>query len=123
MGFLAALRRSPPRTPLNHSLSAFGKWLSSNPSVGDRSQGSLGVRYQVNRYCEYLQGNPWTSGDPLRDARARDGAVKAYKAYLELFNTPASVIAATLISLDHFYVFLGLGAANAAPDAGVAGNA
>ena len=125
MGLLAALRRSPSRTPLYQSLSAFGKWLAAHPDVGDRSQGNLGVRYQVNRYCEYLQGNPWTSGDPLRDARARDGAVNAYKTYLETFNTPAPVIAATLVSLDHFYVFLGLGAVNVAHDADsdVAGHA
>ena len=115
MSLFAALRTPPARTPVHRTLSAFGKWLSEHPVDGDRSYGRFGVRYQVNRYCEYLQGNPWRRGDPLRDAGARDGAVGAYKKYLEIFNTPAPMIGTIMTSLDRFYVFLGLGAVNSAP--------
>jgi len=42
------------------------------------------------------------------------GAVDAYQAYPELFNTAAAPISAILRSLDRFYVFLGLGPVQAA---------
>ena len=45
----------------------------------------------------------------LRDTRARDGAASAYSVYLDMFNTPPATISLILASLDHFYVFLGLG--------------
>ena len=67
------------------------------------------MRYQVARYCDYLGTNPWPFGDPLGDEGARDGAVNAYRDYLEIFNVPRATIDAILVSLDRFYVFLGLG--------------
>lgn len=95
------------------ALSAFSKWLAKNPISGDSAFGPLGVRYQVARYCEYLDANPWPGGNPLRDAGHRDGAVGAYQAYLETFDTPIATIRLIRISLDRFYGFLGVGAAPA----------
>ena len=92
------------------SLSAFAIWLTKYPVDGDPIYSGSSVRYQVARYCEYLAANPWPAGDPLRERSARDGAVSAYAAYLEMFNTPAATIGPILASLDRFYVFLGLGA-------------
>ncbi len=98
------------RTNVAESLSAFATWLTKFPVDGDRIYSGASVRYQVARYCDYLAANPWPAGDPLREHSARDGAVFAYAAYLEMFNTPAATIAPILASLDRFYVFLGLGA-------------
>jgi hypothetical protein len=97
------------RVASSDSLSAFTKWLRKNPVAGDRRYGGSSVQYQVARYCEYLDANPWYGGDPLGDANARDGAVNAYAAYLETFNTPAAMIGLIITNLDHFYLFLGLG--------------
>ena len=79
--------------------------------VGDPTFSRSGVRYQVARYCEYLATNPWPLADPLGNVSARDGAVSAYRDYLDTFNAPGATIAAVLVSLDRFYVFLGLGPA------------
>ena len=98
------------RVNVSESLSAFATWLSKYPVDGDPIYSGSSVRYQVARYCDYLAANPWPGGDPLRERNARDGAVGAYAAYLEMFNTPAATIAPILVSLDRFYVFLGLGA-------------
>ena len=98
------------RSRVGESLSAFATWLAKNPVAGDRIYGSSSVRYQVARYCDYLDANPWSGGDPLRDGKARDGAVRAYGVYLDTFNTPTATIGLVLASLDRFYVFLGLGA-------------
>jgi hypothetical protein len=98
------------RDHVAESLSAFATWLSKFPVEGDPIYSGSSVRYQVARYCDYLAANPWTAGDPLREHSARDGAVGAYAAYLEMFNTPAATIVPILASLDRFYVFLGLGA-------------
>ena len=98
------------RTSIPDTLSAFSRWLAGNPVAGDSIFSGSSVRYQVARYCDYLAANPWPGGDPLRERDARDGAVGAYAAYLEMFNTPAAMIAPILASLDRFYVFLGLGA-------------
>ena len=97
------------RTNIPASLSAFTRWLAVHPMTGDSPFGRSSVRYQVARYCEYLSTNPWPFADPLRDEAARDGAVNAYRDYLDTFNVPGATIAAVLISLDRFYVFLGLG--------------
>jgi hypothetical protein len=90
------------------SLTAFTKWLATHPVDGDHLYGGLSVRYQVARYCEYLDSNPWPGGNPLHDTRERDGAVNAYSVYLDTFNTPAATISLIRMSLDHFYAFLGL---------------
>ena len=100
-----------PRTSIPVSLSAFSRWLTANPVVGDAPFSQSSVRYQVARYCDYLGANPWPFADPLGDEAARDGAVSAYRDYLDTFNTPGATIAAVLVSLDRFYVFLGLGPA------------
>jgi len=92
------------------ALFAFTRWLASNPVDGDGSFGHSSVRYQVARYCEYLDSNPWPGGDPLRDAHQRKPVVDAYTAYLGMFNTPLPTIALARRSLDHFYLFLGDGA-------------
>jgi hypothetical protein len=98
-----ALRISIPA-----SLSAFANWLSAHPVVGDATYSGQSVRYQVARYCEFLHSNPWPSADPLGDKAARDGAVSAYREYLGAY-APAEAIGGILLSLDRFYVFLGLG--------------
>ena len=98
------------RAHVAESLSAFAIWLTKYPVDGDPIYSGSSVRYQVARYCEYLAANPWPTGDPLRERDARDAAVGAYAAYLEMFNTPTATIAPILASLDRFYVFLGLGA-------------
>ena len=77
--------------------------------AGDATFSGSSVRYQVARYCDYLGTNPWPFGDPLADRAARDGAVSAYRDYLDTFNVPGETIAAVLVSLDRFYVFLALG--------------
>ena len=97
------------RTSIPTSLYAFTSWLAAHPVAGDSSFSGSGVRYQVARYCEYLGTNPWPFADPLADVAARDGAVSAYRDYLDTFNVPGATIAAVLVSLDRFYVFLGLG--------------
>ena len=93
---------------LGSSRAAFDRWLAQNPLAGDRPYATSGARYQVARYCDYLGANPWLRGDPLRNAGARDGAVSAYRQYLEIFP-PEAAVASILDSIDHFYVFLGLG--------------
>jgi hypothetical protein len=89
---------------------AFSDWLMNHPLAEDRPFGASSVRYQVARYCDYLHANPWPDGDPLRDPRARDGAVRAYGTYLQTFDTPAATIRLGLLSIGHFYRFLGLDA-------------
>ena len=91
------------------SLSAFTSWLAVHPVEGDATFSGSGVRYQVARYCDYLDTNPWPSADPLQDEAARDGAVSAYADYLDIFNVSGATIAAALVSIDRFYAFLGLG--------------
>ena len=98
------------------SYAAFSAWLASHPLAGDRPFGASSVRYQVARYCDYLQVNPWPEGDPLRNPTARDGAVKAYGAYLQTFATSAGMIRVILLSVDHFYRFLELQATGATSD-------
>ena len=100
-----------PRTSIPVSLSAFSRWLTANPVVGDAPFSQSSVRYQVARYCDYLGANPWPFADPLGDKAARDGAVSAYRDYLETFNAADATIDAVLASIDRFYVFLGLGPA------------
>lgn len=90
------------------SRAAFEKWLALNPLADDRPFAVSGARYQVARYCDYLGANPWLRGDPLRDATARDGAVNAYRLYLDIF-APITGVTGILDNLDCFYVFLGLG--------------
>ena len=97
------------RTSIPASLSAFATWLVAHPVVGDQTYSGQSVRYQVARYCEYLHSNPWPFADPLGDEAARDGAVSAYRRYLDTFDAPAATIGGVLLSLDRFYVFLGLG--------------
>jgi hypothetical protein len=99
------------RTGHRGSFHAFTAWLMSHPLEEDRAFGASSVRYQVARYCDYLDANPWPDGDPLRDPAARDGAVNAYGAYLRTFQTPAETIQLIRLSVDHFYLFLGLGSA------------
>ena len=101
---------SKTRSDVGQSFAAFATWLRKNPLAGDRIYGASSVRYQVARYCDYLDANPWTNGDPLRDPVARDGAMRAYGLYLDTFETPAAAIRLILLGVDHFYLFLGLGA-------------
>ncbi|HET6279313.1 MAG TPA: hypothetical protein VFH73_00035 [Polyangia bacterium] len=101
---------------LAKSLATFKKWLATHPIDGDRLHSAFGIQYQVARFCEYLHANPWPHGDPLRDAAARDGAVKAYRSYLQTFNAPAAPIDSILANLDHFFLFLGLEASPTATE-------
>lgn len=95
------------QTAARHALSAFTHWSANQPVDAEGSFGHLSVRYQVARYCEYLDANPWPDGDPLRDARQRTRVVEAYAAYLKTFDTPAQTISHVRKSLDRFYSFLG----------------
>jgi hypothetical protein len=98
------------RISIPASLSAFGSWLLEHPVEGDPTYSRQSVRYQVARYCDYLHSNPWRGADPLADKTARDGAVSAYRQYLDMFDAPAvGGRGAVLLSLDRFYTFLGLG--------------
>lgn len=106
------------RTGVEGSYAAFTAWLTEHPLAEDRPFGASSVRYQVARYCDYLEANPWPGGDPLRDPTARDGAVKAYGTYLQTFDAPAAVISLVLVSVDHFYRFLGLPPTGATPSSG-----
>ncbi|HXU01758.1 MAG TPA: hypothetical protein VN903_12245 [Polyangia bacterium] len=103
------------RISIPASLSAFASWLVAHPVVGDPTYSGQSVRYQVARYCEYLDSNPRPGADPLGDKAARDGAVSAYRQYLETFGAPAAAIGGILLNLDRFYVFLGLGPATLEP--------
>lgn len=87
---------------------AFSAWLTRHPLAEDRPFGASSVRYQVARYCDYLHANPWPQGDRLRDEAARDGALGAYRTYLRTFQTQPETIRLIGLSLDHFYLFLGL---------------
>jgi hypothetical protein len=98
-----------PRISIPASLSAFATWLADHPVVGDATYSRQSVRYQVARYCEYLHTNPWPGADPLADKAARDGAVSAYQQYLGMFDAATAAIGGIVLSLDRFYVFLGLG--------------
>jgi hypothetical protein len=103
------------RIDISTSLSAFASWLVNHPVVGDPTYSRQSVRYQVARYCDYLDSNPWSGTDPLGDHAARDGAVSAYLQYLETFGVPAAMVASILVSVDCFYGFLGLGPARLEP--------
>ncbi len=96
-------------TGASQALVAFRRWLANNPADGDQSYDRLSAGYQVARYCEYLDANPWPFGDPLRDEQQRKGVVDAYAAYLGTFNTPADAIEVVKRNLDRFYLFLGAG--------------
>ena len=91
----------------SRSYAAFSVWLERHPLADDRPFGVLSVRYQVARYCDYLDANPWPGGDPRADPGARDGARVAYEAYLATFGMATESIQAIRRSLEHFYLFLG----------------
>ena len=103
------------RSDVGQSFAAFAIWLTKNPVHGDRIYGASSVRYQVARYCDYLEANPWTNGDPLRDPAARDGAMRAYGIYLDTFEMPSAAIRLSLLGVEHFYQFLSLGSSTAPP--------
>ena len=106
------------RTGVERSYAAFSAWLTEHPLAEDRPFGASSVRYQVARYCDYLDANPSPGGDPLRDPAARDVAVQAYGTYLQTFDAPAEVIRSVLVSVGHFYRFLGLQPTGATPGSG-----
>jgi hypothetical protein len=109
------------RTGVEGSYAAFLEWLTEHPLAEDRPFGASSVRYQVARYCDYLEANPWPGGDPLRDPAARDGAVEAYGTYLQTFDVPAGAVRLVLLSVGHFYRFLGLWPTGATPGRGALG--
>ncbi|HXJ23499.1 MAG TPA: hypothetical protein VMT03_25010 [Polyangia bacterium] len=90
----------------SRSFAGFSAWLERHPLLEDRPFGVLSVRYQVARYCDYLDANPWPGGDPRTDPRARDGARMAYEGYLATFGMPVGSIRLIRRSLEHFYLFL-----------------
>jgi hypothetical protein len=102
------------RTGVKGSYAAFAAWLTEHPLAEDRPFGASSVRYQVARYCDYLEANPWPGGDPMRDPAARDGAVEAYGTYLQTFDAGRAV-SLVLLSVAHFYQFLGLPLTGATP--------
>ncbi|HTB60982.1 MAG TPA: hypothetical protein VLC06_24095 [Polyangia bacterium] len=103
------------RSNVGQSFAAFASWLTKNPLDGDRVYGASSVRYQVARYCDYLDANPWANGDPLREPAARDGAMRAYGIYLHTFDTPTAAIRLILLGVEHFYLFLRLDSSTAPP--------
>jgi hypothetical protein len=98
-----ALLTNVPRT-----LTSFAAWLPLHPVDGDGVQSDVSVRHQVARYCEFLGTVLTSSTDPLSNLAARDRALDAYRAYLEMFNTTAMPVSSVLQCLDRFYAFLGL---------------
>jgi hypothetical protein len=96
-------------TNIPRSLSAFAAWLPRQRTTGDDARSDVSVRHQVARYCDFLGTQVSLGADPLADGDARDRAVDAYRSYLEVFNTAATPVSASLESVDRFYVFLGLG--------------
>jgi hypothetical protein len=96
-------------TSIPRSLTAFAAWLPLHPAAGDCARSDVSVRHQVARYCDFLGTQVPMGADPLADVEARDRAVDAYRAYLEVFSPAATPISAVLESVDRFYVFLGLG--------------
>ncbi len=89
------------------SYAAFLVWLARHPLPEDRPFGAGSVRYQVARFCDYLDANPWPGGDPRADPRARAGALDAYQAYLGTFSVPGESLQLIRRCLEHFYLFLG----------------
>jgi hypothetical protein len=85
-----------------------------HPLAEDRAFGASSVRYQVARYCDYLEANPWADGDPMVNPAARDGAARAYGGYLRTFDASAETLRLARLSVDHFYLYLGLPATAAA---------
>jgi hypothetical protein len=102
-------------TSIPRTLTAFAAWLPLHPA-GHRGPSDVSVRHQVARYCNFLGTDGPLGADPLVDVDARDRAVHAYRAYLDLFNTAAMPVSAILQCLDRFYDFLGLGPVRAASD-------
>jgi hypothetical protein len=100
-------------TNIPRTLTAFAAWLPLHPSA-DRATSDVSVRHQVARYCNFLGTDVPLGADPLVDLDARDRAVNAYRAYLDLFNSAAMPVTAILLCLDRFYEFLGLGPVRAA---------
>jgi integrase/recombinase XerC len=101
----------PPAAPtLRASLARYLEWLAHQP-LAARSRQTYAA--QVGGYVEWLASAAVDGGDPLRDAHARDYAVRDYKSHLKTVRraSPRSVNLA-LASVDHFYRFLGIGRAN-----------
>jgi hypothetical protein len=98
---------SPAGIP--RTLTAFAAWLPLHPAEGDHAHSDVTVRHQVARYCDFLDTEVRLGAAPLEDVNARDRAVSAYRAYLEMFRTAAMPVSAILECLDRFHTFLGLG--------------
>lgn len=85
----------------------YATWLDKQPLAASTKR-NYGV--QVAHYGTYLAGYAAKFGNPLREANARDYAVRDYKAFLKTERglRPRTVNLA-LAAVCHFYGFLGLG--------------
>lgn len=88
-------------------LAGYAAWLETQPVAPATRRAYRG---HVRRFVEFLASWPGEGGDPLRDAHARDYAVRDFKSYLKTVRRvkPASVNLA-LAGVDHFYRYLGAG--------------
>ncbi len=67
-------------------------------------------RVRAGQYLEYLAATPAEYGDPLKDAHARDYAVRDFKAHLKTVRkAKPSSVNLSLAAVDNFYRFLGMG--------------
>lgn len=89
------------------SLPSYERWLESQPLAPATRRAYRG---HARRFVEFLATWPGEGGDPLRDAHARDYAVRDFKSHLKTARRakPASVNLA-LAAIDHFYRYLGAG--------------
>ncbi len=85
----------------------YGAWLERQP-LSENTRRAYRVR--AGQYLEYLAATPAEYGDPLKDAHARDYAVRDFKAHLKTVRkAKPSSVNLSLAAVDNFYRFLGMG--------------
>jgi site-specific recombinase XerD len=97
---------------LSELVERYDVWLDGQP-LSERTRREYAR--QVAGFAAWLGANPARGGDALADPFARDYAVRDFKRHLKLERrwAPASVNLA-LAAVDHFFRFVGLGAADVA---------
>lgn len=87
----------------------YATWLESQPLSPNTRRT---YRTQARQYCDFLKTYPDKYGEPLRDPKARDYAVRDYKTYLlKNRRLKPTTVNLALAVIDHFYRFLGMGEA------------
>jgi site-specific recombinase XerD len=102
-----ATAQTPELTPENAALLAgYAKHLGHSPLRGHSPRTYLGA---VRAYLGWLQQSG-ADGDPLRDAAAKDWAVRDYRSYLvTVAKRKIPTVNKHLAALANFYVWRGLG--------------